>query len=105
MVGNLCELAAIKKLTTAIQPTRCVDVHKERDTFARVIPAIGVPDSESLHAAVRLPTIGKGPTAIVLLYDSMNIAVDWVDHLNWLRKYLPVKTLEISEVETWLSHL
>lgn len=105
LVGTLRDRAEKWQLTTAIQPTRHVDVHCDAQTFARVIPAVGVPDSETFHAMALAPVKGAAPTQVVILYDSLNVTAGWRAHLDWLHDHLPVKTIKAFEVDKWLSSL
>jgi hypothetical protein len=72
-----------------------------------VIPAVGVPDSETFQVrdSANAAVSGKRPSQIVLLYDSLNVANAWRAHLDWLHGYLPVKTVKTSEVDRWLTSL
>ena len=74
LVGTLRDRAAFHKLTTTVQRTRCVDVNCSPDRFTRIIPVIGVPDSESFEAGALTPSQGVEPKEIFILYDSLNIA-------------------------------
>jgi hypothetical protein len=105
LVGTLRDRAAKHQLTTAVQPIRHVDVHCSARNFARVIPSVGVPDSEAIHACALAPVDGVQPGQIVLLYDSFNVTKTWTLHLDWLGGHLPVKTLKVFEVDTWLNNL
>lgn len=105
LIGTLRDCAAKRRLTIAVQPTRFVDVYCDANSFARVIPAIGVPDSESFHAGALAPVDGNVPKQVVLLYDSLNVAKGWRTHLDWLHAYLPVKTIKSIEVDQWLATL
>jgi hypothetical protein len=105
LIGTLRDRAAFHKLPTAIQRTRSVDVYCAKNQFTRVIPVIGVPDSESFHAGALAPPEGVQPVDVVVLYDSANIAPAWCKHLDWLDKYLPLKTLKASDADKWLGNL
>lgn len=105
LVGSLREYAGKHQLATVVQPTRHVDVHCDANTFTRVIPAVGVPDSEAFHVSALAPAGGLAPKQVVLLYDSLNVTAAWRTHLDWLQDYLPVKTIKVFEVDQWLSTL
>jgi hypothetical protein len=100
LVGTLCDRAARHQLTTAVQPIRHVDIHCSKYNFARVIPSVGVPDSETIHACALAPVDGVKPGQVVLLYDSFNVTKAWTLHLDWLGGHLPIKTLKIFEADT-----
>ena len=105
LVGTLRECAAKHHLSTAVQSSRYVDVHCSADSFTRVIPAVGVPDSETFQACALAPVRGMEPKRLVLLYDSLNVTAAWKTHLDWLHGYLPVKTIKAFEVDQWLTTL
>jgi hypothetical protein len=105
LVTTLQIRAAIHSRTTFVRPARYVDVHCDPQTFTRVIPVVGVPDSESFQAGVLAPVEGVSPQQIVLLYDSLNVTTIWNAHLGWLRDHLPVKAIKAFEIDNWLSNL
>jgi hypothetical protein len=107
LIGTLRERAEKHSLTTAVQPARYVDVFKDETTFSRVIPTVGVPDSESFQTGTGAlaPVLGKTPKQIVLLYESLTVAKAWRAHLDWLDGYLPVRTVKAVEVDQWLANL
>ena len=105
LIGTLRDRASQRKLQTIVQPNRCIDVCCDKNTFTRVFPTVGVPDSEAFQSDALAPVQGVAPKQIVLLYDALNVAPHWKKHLDWLHQYLPVKTLKIFEVDQWLSSL
>jgi hypothetical protein len=105
LIGTLLDRAAKHTLGTAIQTSRYVDVRCDEKKFTRVIPAVGVPDSETFQEGACAPVQGTAPSQIVLLYDSLNVATAWRTHLDWLHEFLPVKTVKAIEVDRWLSSL
>jgi hypothetical protein len=105
LVETLRDRAAKLRMTTSVQPARHVDVHCDAQTFARVIPSVGVPDSEALQLWALAPAEGAAPREVVLLYDSLNVTANWRTHLDWLGGYLPVKMLKVFEVDKWLGSL
>ena len=105
LVGTLRESAAAKSLSTAIQASGYVDVHCQTDAYSRVLPTVGVPDSEAIHACALDPVDGATPSEVVLLYDALNVTAKWRGHLDWLSDHLPVRTLKLEEVNTWLGGL
>jgi hypothetical protein len=105
LLGTLRARAAEHQFTTTVQPIRHVDVHCDKDRFARAIPSVGVPDSEAIHACVLASVEGNKPTEVVLLYDSFNVTKHWAVHLAWLGDHLPVRTVKIFEIDQWLEKL
>lgn len=78
---------------------------KIQDTNYVVIPSVGVPQSftsNNVHELRR--NIQKNSAEkIYLLYDHTNIRKRWLEHLNWLDLYLPVKTLKLIDVKEKLE--
>ncbi|HYM76871.1 MAG TPA: toll/interleukin-1 receptor domain-containing protein [Candidatus Dormibacteraeota bacterium] len=105
LVGTLRDRAEKQQMTTSVQPSRFVDLHCDAGTFVRVIPSVGVPDSEGLQACALAPVDGVHPKQVVLLYDSLNVTASWKAHLDWLSGYLPVRMLKVFELDPWLSTL
>jgi TIR domain len=105
LVGTLRDRAERQKLTVAVQPMRHVDIHCSTQRFARVIPSVGVPDSEAIQDCALAPVQGASPGELVLLYDSLHVTTNWRAHLDWISGYLPVKTLKVFEVDQWLKNL
>lgn len=72
-----------------------------------VIPTVGVPQSftynqsEELVARIR----SKKVIEVYLLFDHRNIREKWLNHLDWLDDYLPVKTIKIVDAEKWLNKI
>ena len=71
------------------------------------IPAIGVPQSmdcyESLEMLGQWLVDGVMPERVFLIYDDMRILPKWIAHLDWMNKYLEVKTIKKHEFEIWLK--
>lgn len=71
------------------------------------IPAIGVPQSmdcyESLEMLEQWLVDGVMPERVFLIYDDMRILPKWIAHLDWMNKYLEVKTIKKQEFEIWLK--
>jgi hypothetical protein len=72
-----------------------------------VIPAIGIPKADTCEETERLKnTILSGKIkGLYILYDHRNIRDRWLTHLEWLNKYVPVKTLKLLEAEKWINRI
>jgi hypothetical protein len=92
-----------KKLN--LQPYRYIteelDVNKRRI----FIPLVGIPQSINCNQSAKLQEEIKEfeVESIHLLYDDMRIRDKWINHLDWLNKYLEVKTIKKQEFESWLQ--
>lgn len=106
LVGNLCDLARKHAIEPVVQRTRYVDLHCAGEgPVTRVIAALGVPDAQAVQYCTTLPNTGKKPHSIVLLYDAVSVASEWLAHLAWLDEYLPVKTVRTADLDAWLPNL
>jgi TIR domain len=104
LVNRLCDLARGAGIQTAVQRVRCVDVFSKKRGKIRVFLGVGVPDAVSFQQSV-WEDGGTPPVETKLMYDPRSIAPSWVSHLDWLHKYLPVKTIKTTEVREWLQTL
>ena len=69
------------------------------------IPAIGVPQSWDCYESVRMLERWKKtiPQKVFLIYDDLSVLPRWIEHLEWMNKYLDVKTIKMQEFESWLK--
>lgn len=73
--------------------------------FRYYIPAIGVPQSTDCHESLKMLERwgGKMPDKVFLIYDDLSVLPRWIEHLDWMNKYLEVKTIKMQEFESWLK--
>lgn len=99
LVDNFCDRAREERArAVSVQPERFILVEMENGEKVAVVPTIGVPTARSCHEIER--SIQRGnepPNAIWLLYDERGILADWVEHLDWLNKHLPISSVQISK--------
>lgn len=105
LVKSLQDGATSHSLTTIVQPVSHVDVFCNANKFARVVPCVGVPDSEDLHDFELKPPDNTQPAQLVLLYDSFNVTEHWTKHLKWLGKHVPVRVVAVIDIAVWLDSL
>ena len=78
------------------------DVNKK--LLALYLPAIGVPTSYDYYKSREFRELLDTPDLkVYLLYDSLKVQKDWIDHLNWLNSALEVKTIQRNEFDTWMT--
>lgn len=88
-----------------LQSEKFITMTNSKSEEIVIIPTVGVPQafiynqSEELVKRIRQNSI----SAIHLLYDHRNIRTKWLDHLAWLDNYLPIKTIKLTERESWLG--
>lgn len=99
LVDSFCDKAREEGATAvAVQPERFISVEFTTGRRVAVVPTIGVPRADRCHdiekAILRAGTI---PDHVWLLYDDRGILEDWIEHLNWLNKHLPVSAVQITK--------
>lgn len=104
LVGEFCEAAEAIGARYAVQPERFVLGWKADGTRVAAIPAVGVPDAHRFHdAAHRFPVAGDVADEAVLLYDHRGMHSAWSEFLEWLDRYLPVKSLRVTSTASFLK--
>lgn len=105
LISTFMHYAEKSNVTATLSSHKFIELEKDGKKSI-VVPAIGMPkalnceESESLIQKIyeEKGTLDK----IFILYDEIHIRDIWLRHLNWLNKYLPVKTKEIGKVSEWL---
>lgn len=71
------------------------------------VPAVGIPDAKVMDEA-RLwiqeylrNECGESGVRVCLVYDKLYMKKKWLDHLRWLDRYLPVKSVHIRELDSY----
>lgn len=86
------------------EPTFLVE-QMEDGKYWYYIPAIGVPQSWDCYESEKMLERWNGslPEKVFLIYDDMSILPHWIAHLEWMNKYMEVKTIKMQEFESWLK--
>lgn len=101
----------ITEFISCIQNKVAVDLQPEKFMVATsngkehiVIPTVGVPQAFTYNKSEELVHRIKSKSVedIYLLYDHRNIRENWLNHLEWLDNYLPIKSIKIVDAEQWL---
>lgn len=106
LVGTMGQIAEDLGIEFYIQPERYAVVTKNNQSVA-VIPTIGVPEALKyqeifeMFDSIQNTQVSKA----FLLYDHGMIRNRWRSHLEWLDTHLPVKSIRITDSETWLRTL
>lgn len=88
-----------------LQPERIISIQHNGKEMA-VIPTVGVPHAFTYNQTEELvKRIRKNNSSAYLIYDQRNIREKWQEHLAWLDQYLPITTIQITEIEKWLMAL
>lgn len=100
-------ISAAKKtgVPAILHPEKIITLTKFSGQAYVMIPTVGVPQAfrynQAEDVAKKIAAI-KDPQ-IYLLYDHINIRNKWLEHLDWLDKHLPIKTIKIFDAEKWLK--
>jgi len=105
LITEFITSARALKINTELQPERFITIDKGPDKELIILPTVGVPHAfrynESEELIKRLRTHKKSEA--YLLYDHRNIRLKWLNHLYWLDRFLPLKSIKITEIEKWLK--
>lgn len=102
VVNELCERAISKGIPVRIQPEGHLELRVSGKQRVALYPVVGHPDSSQLHRATDERRSRRRPW---LLFDNLGLWEKKAKHLAWLNRFLPARTLPLSEVDTWLSRL
>lgn len=88
-----------------LQPERFITEDLAGDTKRIFIPTIGIPQSINCNQSHELKNqiTDYKVDDIFLIYDDLRIRDKWLKHLDWLNKYLDVKTIKKQEFNQWLQ--
>ncbi len=98
-------MSAAKKLTVVanLKWDKTITANHPAHGLVHIIPTVGVPEAFTYYnsSSEANPSV-NGP--VYLLYDQTGIRDKWVQHLGWLDKNLPVKSIQIKGAEQWLKN-
>ncbi len=104
LIQAFCKMAEAQGVAAAVQPERYIRLKvrgSRRSTI--VIPQTGVPTSRSYHDVHGRRQQERRGTKMALLYNHLGIRRDWLDHLAWLNRWCPVRSVRLAEVKEWLE--
>ncbi|MEB3791711.1 toll/interleukin-1 receptor domain-containing protein [Acinetobacter sp. IK40] len=105
LISTFMHYAEKSNVTATLSSHKFIELEKDGKKSI-VVPAIGMPKAlncEESESLIQKIYDEKGSLdKIFILYDEIHIRDIWLRHLNWLNKYLPVKTKEIGKVSEWL---
>ena len=71
---------------------------------ALYLPAVGVPTSYDYYKSRDFKALLESPDLkVFLIYDSLKVQNDWINHLNWLNSSLEVKSIQRNEFDIWMK--
>lgn len=105
IVTEFVKAAQSLKVDVNLQPEKFLTMRKKDGKEIVIIPTVGVPQAFTYNQSEELVKRikSKDVVAAYLLYDHRNIRKRWLEHLAWLDTYLPIKTIKIIDIETWLK--
>lgn len=88
-----------------LQPQRFITEEVAENKRKIYIPTVGIPQSINCNQSQELKNQIKEYEVenIYLIYDNLRIRDKWLKHLDWLNKYLDVKTIKKQDFEQWLQ--
>jgi hypothetical protein len=104
LTGEFVKEARRQGRTIIKEPTFLVE-QMEGGKHWYYIPAIGVPQSWDCYESVKMLERWNNalPEKVFLIYDDLSILPRWIAHLEWMNRYLEVKTIKMQEFESWLK--
>ncbi len=95
------------KVKITLQANKLLVIKKNNTEQFLIIPTIGIPQAFTYNQSEELVNQIKSKKIkeIFLLFDHINIRKKWLDHLDWLDKYLPVRSIKFFEREKWLRNI
>ncbi|WP_321319214.1 toll/interleukin-1 receptor domain-containing protein [Labilibaculum sp.] len=105
LITEFTNLGKKKGKNLNLQPHRFITEDLGENKRRIFIPLVGIPQSINCNQSAELQKeINEFEVeSIHLLYDDMRIRDKWINHLDWLNKYLEVKTIKKQEFESWLQ--
>lgn len=102
--GEFVKEANRQGRTIIKEPTFLVE-QMDDGKFWYYIPALGVPQSWDCYESVNMLERWNGMLQgkVFLIYDDLSILPRWIAHLEWMNKYLEVKTIKMQDFESWLK--
>lgn len=82
-------------------------VEQTKNGIICYIPAIGVPQSIDYHESLIMvdKLVEEMVECVYLIYDDLSILPKWIEHLDWMDRYLEVKTIKKQDFREWLSKI
>ncbi|MDO5895544.1 toll/interleukin-1 receptor domain-containing protein [Agrobacterium sp. Azo12] len=101
LVDGFCDAARDLGFLPNVHPDRWISLERNKSTLC-VIPAVGVPTSDRLHKTfTQLMT--HSPSEMWLIYDNRGLLDTWLEHLDWLDKHLPIRTVRMASAYDTLA--
>lgn len=98
LVDNFCDQARAVGRIANVQSARFISLETPDAARIAVVPAVGVPNA-ARYQQIEKAIVDSGDQykKIWLLYDERGILDDWLQHVSWLNKHLPLIAVRVSE--------
>lgn len=104
LITNFLNIAKKHGKEMSVQPQRFITENLEKNKKRIFIPSIGIPLSTDYNQSSELKKEinDYAVDEVYLIYDNIKIREKWIKHLDYLNKYLDVKTIKKQEFDLWL---
>jgi hypothetical protein len=107
LIAEFMKSAESLNMSPTLHSEKIITIDRSDGKSVGVIPTVGVPHAFTYHQKDDLVKAIKLNNVIesFLIYDHSNIKDEWLSHLSWLDKRLPIKTIKFTDREEWLKQL
>jgi hypothetical protein len=105
LITNFLNIAKKYGKAMTVQPQRFITENINENKRRIFIPSVGIPQSTDYNQSSELKKEIQEYSVeeVYLIYDNVRIREKWLKHLDYLNKWLDVKTIKKQEFEVWLS--
>jgi len=106
LITNFINTAKKYGKNMTVQPQRFITENIGTNKRRIFIPSVGIPQSIDYNQSSELKNDIKrfAVDEVYLIYDNVRIREKWIKHLEYLNKWLDVKTIKTQEFEIWLKN-
>jgi len=107
LITEFMKSAESLNMSPTLHSEKIITIDRSDGKSVVIIPTVGVPHAFTYHQKddlVKTIKLNK-VTESFLIYDHTNIKDEWLIHLSWLDKRLPIKTIKFTDREEWLKQL
>lgn len=104
LVDNFCDAARDMGYKPNVQMGQWISIPEWRSNGLAVIPAIGIPTADrinDIYNAIEKSEFKNSERWII--YDNRGILEQWLKHLDWLDRHLPIKTISMTKAPSLLE--
>jgi hypothetical protein len=107
LLDNFCDAARDLGMSPVVQPERWIKLDGVNVSKAvAVVPAVGVPTSDRINEIFeKIGDPSASARDIWIIYDNRGVLNSWLNHLDWLDRHLPVRTVRMAKVTELLREV